>query len=113
MSGRRNEVTELLETLWGSNTQAWNNAQHKVADAVNNLFLETTTVTENDLMQRINKLVTQNFEAYGADESEDEEMPGNIRSVLDRNLRRNYSKTMTDNYRSQDHPTAAQLHLEG
>ena len=60
-------VTETFAALFGSDPQRWNHDQHKVAARVDELLLESSIITESDLMKRINQLVTDNPGAYRTD----------------------------------------------
>ena len=83
MSGvRKNEATKCFEQLWGNDSHAWNHDQGMVAAGVYALLQETTTITESNLMSRIDTLVNQNPEACAA-----ERASGSSRSVLTTNLR--------------------------
>jgi hypothetical protein len=87
MSGKcRDEVTALLETLWGNDMQQWNHGQHTMAEEVNRLFLETTSIKRSDLMQCINRLITQNPEVCRGNGSG--EASASFRFVLDTRCRR-------------------------
>jgi hypothetical protein len=72
---RRNEVSDLLETIWGNDTQNWNHAQHTMAEEVIKLFLETTSITESNLMQLLDEFLTQNPEACRVDRIEEMSTP--------------------------------------
>ena len=60
---RREEATKRFAQLWGDDSNKWDHAQRMVATGLYKLFLVTTTITESDLMNRIDTLVNQNPEA--------------------------------------------------
>lgn len=90
----KDKVTEVLKALWSNDTQEWNHDQHAVMAGVNNLFLETTTNTKNDLIEQITQLLNMNPEAYSADGSE--ETASDVRSVLDRAAQQHREKVTAD-----------------
>lgn len=78
MSGvRRNEATNLFASLWGDDLQGWNHDQRVMAAEIYELYLATTSITESDLIKRVNSLATKNPEACAA-----ERTSSNSRSIL-------------------------------
>lgn len=70
----------LFASLWGYDSQEWNQDQRTMGAGIYELFLETTTITERDLVQRINSLADRNPKACGADGND--LAPSTSRSVL-------------------------------
>ena len=62
---RRDQAADIFASLWGKNMQEWNRSQHTVAAEVHKLFLETTTITESNLVKRVNRIIAENPEACG------------------------------------------------
>jgi hypothetical protein len=78
MSGvHKNEATNLFASLWGDDSQGWNHDQRVMAAEIYELYLATTSITESDLIKRINSLATKNPEACAAVRTS-----SNSRSVL-------------------------------
>jgi hypothetical protein len=73
---RRDEATKCFAQLWGGDSNTWNHDQRMVAAGVYKLFLETTTITESDLMNRIDTLVNQNPETCAAERTSSN--PGSV-----------------------------------